>query len=217
MVVLGVWAAIEQGQISTILSSKYKYLHSLDHKKDKKQLATKRSSQGDWPDLEAALFEWQQWIQKKKAVITGEILKAQAIKMCTCLPQYEGIEALKFSNGWLEGFQTRFNIKERVQHGEAGSATIDTPDAQQQIQLVRKLSKEYGPRDACNMDETGLFWKLVPDRTLTTEAGSGGKKSKDRVTLAFTCNGVGDKEEVWVIGRSKNPRCLKNKIGRAHV
>jgi hypothetical protein len=46
------------------------------------------------------------------------------------------------------------------------------------------------------MDETGLFWKLVPDRTLATEARSGGKKSKDRVTLVFTCNGVGDKEEV---------------------
>ena len=30
------------------------------------------------------------------------------------------------------------------------------------------------------------------------------------MTLAFTYNGVGDKEEVWVIGQSKNPRCLKN-------
>jgi hypothetical protein len=84
---LGVWwfqqtgHQLAQGQISTILSSKYEYLDTLDHKKDKKQLALKRSSQGDWPDLEAVLFEWQQRIQKKKAVITGEILKAQAIKI----------------------------------------------------------------------------------------------------------------------------------------
>ena len=80
----------------------------------------------------------------------------------------------------------------------------------EQMQVVRDLSEEYGPKDTYNMDETGLFWKLVPERTLATEAGSGGKKSKDRVTLAFTCNGVGDKEDVWLIGRSKNPRCLKN-------
>ena len=132
-------------------------------------------------------------------MITGEILKAQAIKIWACLPQYEGIEAPKFLNGWLEGFQTRFNIKERVQHGKAGSTLIDTLDAQQQMQLVRKPSEEYGPKDTYNIDETRLFWKLVPDRTLVTEAGSGGKKSKDRVTLAFTCNGVRDKEEVWVI------------------
>lgn len=201
---------LTQGQISMILSSKYAYLESLDTKKDKQQLAVKRSSKGDWPDLEAALFEWQQRMQRKKAVITGEILKTQAAKLWASLPQYEGIEAPKFSNGWLEGFQWRFNIKQYVQHGEAGSAAIDTPDAQRQMQIVRDLSEEYGPKDTYNMDETGLFWKLVPERTLATEAGSGGKKSKDRVTLALTCNGVGDKEDVWLIARSKNPRCLKN-------
>jgi ParB-like chromosome segregation protein Spo0J len=77
---------LTQGQISTILSSKYAYLDSLDKKKDKKQLAAKRSSKGDWPDLEAALFEWQQRMQKKKAVITGDILKAQAAKLWASLP-----------------------------------------------------------------------------------------------------------------------------------
>jgi hypothetical protein len=41
----------------------------------------KRSSQGDWLDLKVVLFEWQQCIQKKKVVITGEILKAQAAKI----------------------------------------------------------------------------------------------------------------------------------------
>jgi hypothetical protein len=55
------------------------------------------------------------------------------------------------------------------------------------------------------MDETGLFWKLIPDRTLATKAGSGGKKSKDRVTLVFTVSTSGKKEFVWCIAKSKNP------------
>ena len=46
------------------------------------------------------------------------------------------------------------------------------------------------------MDETSLFWKLTPDRTLATQAGSGRKKSKDRITLAFTVSASGKKEEV---------------------
>ena len=60
---LGIWwfqrtrYQLAQGQISTILSSKYEYLDTLDHKKDKKQLAVKRSSQGDWLDLKAVLFK----------------------------------------------------------------------------------------------------------------------------------------------------------------
>ena len=59
------------------------------------------------------------------------------------------------------------------------------------------------------MDETSLFWKLIPDRILATQAGSGGKKSKDRITLAFTVSASGKKEEVWCIGKLKNPRCFK--------
>ena len=72
------------------------------------------------------------------------------------------------------------------------------------MELVCKLSEEYSLRDIYNIDETGLFWKLMPDRTLSTEARSGGKKSKDCMTLAFTCNSLREKEEVWIIGRLKN-------------
>jgi hypothetical protein len=81
------------------------------------------------------------------------------------------------------------------------------------METVRTLAAKYGPDNTLNMDETGLFWKLAPDRTLATKPGSGGKKSKDRITVAFTCSASGKKEEPWVVGRSKNPRCLK-KVNR---
>jgi hypothetical protein len=82
--------------------------------------------------------------------------------------------------------------------------------------IVRALATEYSPENTLNIDETGLFWKMVPDRTLATKAGSGGKKSKDRVTLAFTCSATSKKEEPWVISKSKNPRCFKG-INRSLV
>ena len=37
-----------------------------------------RSFIKDQPDLEHALFEWQQRIKQKKAIITGDILKTKA-------------------------------------------------------------------------------------------------------------------------------------------
>jgi DDE superfamily endonuclease len=116
-----------------------------------------------------------------------------------------------FSNGWLEGFKGRYRVKEYVLHGEATLAAIDQDDAQKQIQDVRDLVATYGEEDTYNIDETRLFWKLAPTRTLAIEAGARGKKSKDRITLALTCNASGsDKLDPWVIGRSKNPRCLKH-------
>jgi hypothetical protein len=49
---------LNQSSISKILSSKYECLDSLDIKKDKDKLESKRTSTGDWLDLEGALFEW---------------------------------------------------------------------------------------------------------------------------------------------------------------
>lgn len=200
---------LNQGQVSRILSSKYDYIDNIDKKTDKLALQAQRSSRGEWPELEAALFEWQQCLQKKKAVITGEILKQQAAKIWNALPQYHGKEHPQFSNGWLSNFQKRFNIKECINHGEAASAQIDKPSALTQIEKVRLLATKYDPENVLNMDETGLFWKLIPDRTLATKAGSGGKKSKDRVTLVFTVSASGRKEFVWCIAKSKHPRCFK--------
>jgi hypothetical protein len=204
---------LSQAQVSRTLSPQYDYIDNLDKRKDKVALQAQRSRVGNWKDLDSALFEWQQRLQKKKAVITGEILKAQAIKFWVTLPQYQGQEQPKFSNGWLWGFQHRFRIKEYIYHGEAASAEINKVEAIAQMEYIRQLCSEYHEDDILNMDETGLFWKLTPDRTLATQAGSGGKKSKDRITLVFTVSASGKKEQVWCIGKSKNPRCFK-KINR---
>jgi hypothetical protein len=200
---------LTQGQISSTLSEKYAYLDSDTRKK--KALGAKRHYKGDYPDFEAALFEWQQRMQKKKATITGDILKAKATEIWNRLPQYNEIQAPKWSNGWLGGFKTRFKIKQYVQHGEAAAADIHNPEAIQQMDRVRSLCSTYADKDIFNMDETGLFWKMSPDRTLATEAQSGGKKSKDRITVALTTNADGsEKLEPWIIGKSKNPRCFKH-------
>jgi hypothetical protein len=70
-----------------------------------------RSSRGDWPDLDHALFEWQQRMEQKKAIITGEILKTKARELWAALPQFDDIEEPKWSNGWLEGFKKRLKSR----------------------------------------------------------------------------------------------------------
>jgi hypothetical protein len=200
---------LTQGQISTILSPTYAYLDTDPRKTS--QLGSKRRFKGDYPDLEDALFHWQQQMQKKKAIITGDILRAQAHQIWNRLLQYNGEEEPKWSNGWLDRFKKRYNIKEYRQHGEGASAEVNTPVAIQQMENLRLECSNYHPRDIFNMDETGLFWKLQPDRSLATKQTSGGKKSKDRITIALCANGDGsEKLNPWIIGRSKNPRCFKH-------
>ena len=196
--------------ISKILSKTYDYLDDVYTKRDLKALKNKsRVSAGDWPDLEAALFEWQQRMEHKKAIITGDILKAKAKELWDALPQYENVEQPKWSNGWLDGFKKRFKIKEYVQHGESGSAATDNPDNITQMENVRRLCTEYDKCDILNMDETGLNWRRTPDRTLATKPHNGTTKSKDRITIALTSNTDGSEKFLpWVIGKSENLRCF---------
>jgi hypothetical protein len=150
-------------------------------------------------------------MQLLKAPISGDILKSKASEIFRSLEALQSEVEPKWSEGWLSGFKKRYNIKEYVYHGEGATADIDDPDKVRQMEEVRTICSQYLPKDRFNCDETGLWWKLTPDRTLATESSNGGKKSKDRVTIAFTCNADGsEKITPWLIGKFENPRCFKN-------
>jgi hypothetical protein len=61
------------------------------------------------------------------------------------------------------------------------------------------------------MDETGLFWKMLPSRGLLSQSRPGLKKDKARISLCFCVNASGtDRFPVWIIGKAKTPRALRN-------
>jgi hypothetical protein len=61
------------------------------------------------------------------------------------------------------------------------------------------------------MDETGQYWMIKPDRTLTVNPEeSGYKKDKARITANLCCNATGtDRLPIWFIGYAKRPRCFR--------
>lgn len=73
------------------------------------------------------------------------------------------------------------------------------------------LISGYEHGDVFNADETALYYKQLPERTLNvkTTSVSGGKRSKERVTLLLCGSMAGEKLTPLVIGKYKNPRCLR--------
>ena len=67
-------------------------------------------------------------------------------------------------------------------------------------------------QDIWNMDETGCFYRTVPHKSLSEKAKKckGGKKSKERLTVASFVSATGERRKPVVIGKYANPRCLKN-------
>ncbi len=81
---------------------------------------------------------------------------------------------LAFSPGWLYKFKKRNGIKERKLQGEESSADLNA--ITEALPLLKDKCTRYPPERIYNMDETGLFYRLEPDRTLATQRLSGCKK-----------------------------------------
>ena len=66
-------------------------------------------------------------------------------------------------------------------------------------------------RDIYNSDEFGLFYKVLPTKSmhLKDEICSGGKNSKNQLTGFATANMCGEKIQMFVIGKSNKPHCFK--------
>jgi hypothetical protein len=56
---------------------------------------------------------------------------------------------------------------------------------------IREEGKKYDANNIYNFDETSYYWKMKPDRSLTTFQESRRKKDKARITISLTCNLTG--------------------------
>lgn len=76
------------------------------------------------------------------------------------------------------------------------------------------MIKDYDPDLIYNADETGLYYRALPTRTLASKSEgevSGFKVNKERVTIMVCSNMSGShKIPLSVIGKSKVPHCLRS-------
>lgn len=163
---------------------------------------------GQWPDLENILYNWQRHIEAKGGVTSGEILQERARQIWHQLPKYSGLPCPEFSIGWLQKFKKRHGIQEHTRHGELGSVPESAED---DMKSIRTLAGEYNEQDIYNMDETALYWRMMPSRGLATQQQPGVKKDKARISLVLAVNASGtDRLPIWIIGKHKTPRALRN-------
>ena len=77
--------------------------------------------------------------------------------------------------------------------GEAKSLDLDLSDMTGWKDRLSVILKSYHANDIYNADETGLFFKLMPDTTLELKnvQCQGGKQSKERLTMLVCANMTG--------------------------
>ena len=88
------------------------------------------------------------------------------------------------------------------------SASVDTEKANEWFQGLSERTQDYGPKDIFSVDETGLFFKFMLNKTFTFK---GEKNSKERVTVLVGTNMDGsEKLPLLMISKSSKPRCFKS-------
>ncbi|UYV82008.1 TIGD4 [Cordylochernes scorpioides] len=115
------------------------------------------------------------------------------------------------SGGWIERWKARHGIKLRNICGESADVNRETM-TNWLTDVMPNIISNYACKDIFNADETGLFWRLLPDKTLhfKGETCTGGKASKERITILLCCNMDGsEKMQPLVIGKAKQPRCFR--------
>jgi hypothetical protein len=72
------------------------------------------------------------------------------------------------------------------------------------------IMEEYESKNVFNCDETGLYWKSLPERTIESHhlKATGRKALKERVTVLLSVNMCGKKLPLLIIGKFGNPRCF---------
>ncbi|KAJ0404209.1 hypothetical protein ATCC90586_007237 [Pythium insidiosum] len=117
-----------------------------------------------FPEFEAAMLSFFA-LNDGKAILTDELLseEARTLRSAQDIPEND----LKLSNGWLHKFKV---------------SSME----------LKELINEYAPADVFNFDESALFYRLPPNKTLATVRRSGTEKMG-----------------LVVIGKSKVPRAFR--------
>ncbi|GBC47327.2 tigger transposable element-derived protein 6-like [Rhizophagus irregularis DAOM 181602=DAOM 197198] len=169
---------VSEGMISDILKEKDRWL-AVDL--SSYQASLRRERKLSFINIEEALTLWVENALLAGLIISDDILSTKALEFAFLCNE----EKFKGSEGWVDNFKKRHNLKQYNMHEEAASAPLQDLDIMREN--LHQILKNYDSKDIFNCDET------------------------DHITVLFTCNATGtEKMRPLFIHKYENPRVLKN-------
>lgn len=106
--------------------------------------------------MEEALLTWFKHQRANNVPISGPVLQQKANDFARLM----GKEHFKCSSSWVQRFRARHNIV-------AGKVVPEGVNEEWLSYKRPALCEGHKPEEILNADETGLFYNLTPDKTLT--------------------------------------------------
>jgi hypothetical protein len=147
----------------------------------------KTGKESTFAELEMVLFTWYQQAWASNIPNDGTTLREKAKIIAAQL----NIDNFSASSGSISRFKDRHGLVFKKLAGESAEVSVESTDAW--LESLPSLLEGYEPRNVYSADEMGLFFNVLPNRTLAYKGESchGGKHSKDRLTVLLCVNSDG--------------------------
>ncbi|KAF2368586.1 HTH CenpB-type DNA-binding domain [Trinorchestia longiramus] len=155
------------------------------------------------PKLDEGVLMWLKQARGQNLPVGSDLIKEKAMK----LVELVHIPDFMASDSWLDNFKKRHGITFKTVQGEDGAGNSQSFRERQQ-QVLLPLFGQFSLDDVFNLNESGLFWQLLLERTMTFRGKrcTGGKKSIQRITLLVGTNMNDSKKfPLLAIGNSRTP------------
>lgn len=175
--------SIPSSTLSVMLSQEAEILEQVEQGFD-----SIRKRDGNFSEIEDTLWTWCEHVINNKGPLHDDVLMTHGLKIAREL----GVspEDFKASQGWVYNFKRRHGLSEIILHGEA--ASVDQTNLDQHRKDLKEMIALYHPDDVYNADETGLFWRMAPKRTLSNASRAGTTVQKERISVLLGCNMSGN-------------------------
>jgi hypothetical protein len=206
---------VSEGVIRKVWDMREKILERSALMSNETKEKTFRSSVGRFIELEDMLYIWIDSMRRANLLVPPSlaIAKAKSIASSLLIPEMD----FKASWQWLSQFRVRRGLQKMPLHGEGTEVNKSDLGLLVALDDLYAIIAQYDPKNVYNMDETNLFFRLLPrysllmpDEDISTSRGK--KKCKDRVSLIMCANVVGiHKIPCTLIGKPKALACIKDR------
>lgn len=168
--------------------------------------------------LDECLHKWRMEVKVSSpdTKLTGTVLQQKAMDIAlkilqepyADLPEKVRLALSKFSasNGWLDGYRTRFgSFSSKQFHGE--HSVIKNVDIQTRLRELHHSLGQVALEDIWTGSEFAVMYK--PQNAPNTAPEASGTNSSGRYTVSLFVSAAGEKFDMQVIGVDRNPLLLE--------
>ena len=172
-----------------------------------------RIKEGKYPNLEKRIVLWIKDAVQDNTPLSSIIIKNQSMKFAKEM----NINEFQSSNGWFSNFKSRNQLIYKAIRGEAKGVNLDICENWKQNVFVR-IMNEYEEKDIFNADETGLAYKVIPNKTFTFKEDKSceTKIKKERVTV-LPCANLNGTEKLKPLVIQESTMFFRNKIYTSNI